>query len=227
MSLNRQLIPLLLLLSLMAYGEMTPQPCKHPAVAEDNLSKTFRYGCFCGENYPKLMHPSGKSYRKLNTKERQELIAQYQAIEPYDDIDKVCQTHDICYIQEGKKARSCNQALYHSLNEMEETFQAHAETNITSAECQHLAFDIGSVFNTIFAPSDDDDTIFDLGMLMVNGGITAGNKVLQESADTLSDSDTPRYPPAGIKCLQEKFKQGKHKTIQPPTTVKIRTIQRN
>jgi len=74
-----------LLLMILGKGVVAhvPHPCSNPAVADENLSKSFRYGCFCGENYPNLHHPSGDSYRELNTTQRQALIAQYRAILPY------------------------------------------------------------------------------------------------------------------------------------------------
>ncbi len=56
-----------------------------------------------------------------------------------------------------------------------------------------------SVFHTIFAPSDDDDTLFDIGILMINGALTAFNKGFQESLDILTKEEE-RYPPLGVKC---------------------------
>lgn len=177
--------------------------CDNPAVAEDNLTKTFRYGCFCGEEYPKIEHPSKINYRELNSTARKELIKQYREIEPYDDIDRVCQEHDICFIAHGKKAKECNDAIYKSLNELEDKFRRYEEENLTNEQCKNLAFDIGSVFNTIFSPSDDEDTIFDFGMFMVNGAITVTNKMGQEIADSLIDNGQ-RYPPKGVRCLVKK-----------------------
>ena len=48
--------------------------CENPAVASDDLNTQFRYGCFCGKNYPTIEHPSKKAYKELNTTQRQELI---------------------------------------------------------------------------------------------------------------------------------------------------------
>ena len=193
-------IKLLLFITTLSLGYLHATTCANPAVADDNLTKKFRYGCFCGENYPEIQHPSKISYRGLDSKGRKELIELYREIEPYDDIDRACQEHDICFISHGRKAKECNEAIYTSLNEIEEKFKRHADNNLTNEQCKNLAFDIGSVFNTIFSPSDDDDSIFDFGMLMINSGITVANKGMQEMGDTLSDSD-PRYPPKGVKCL--------------------------
>ena len=177
-----------------------PKPCDNPAVATDDLGKKFRYGCFCGEDYPNIQHPSKKSYRDLNLTEKQELIAQYNAIAPYDDIDKVCQEHDICFIIFGRKAESCNDTIYSELNLLEDKFRKKESKENHYEQCANLASDMGSVFHTIFAPSDDDDTLFDLGILMINGAVTAANKGFQESIDMLTQEEE-RYPPANVKCM--------------------------
>jgi len=176
------------------------KPCENPAVASDDLNTKFRYGCFCGKNYPNIEHSSKKSYKDLNTTERKELIEEYKKIDAYDDIDEVCKEHDICYISHGRKAKVCNDRIYNQLKIMEKKFYQASDNNVTNEQCKNLAFDIGSVFDTIFSPSDDENTIFDLGMLMFNGAITATNKVVQESADTISDNP-PRYPALHEKCL--------------------------
>jgi hypothetical protein len=204
----------LLLISLHA------TPCENPAVADDNLSKSFHYGCFCGENYPEIKHSSKKNYKELNTTARQELIEQYQTVDAYDDIDEACKIHDICFIEHGKEARVCNDSIVEDLTTIKEKFAKEADENITNAQCRDLAFDIGSVFHTIFSPADDEDTIFDFGMLMFNGAITATNKLGQEAADTLSDN-APRYPAKGVKCLLQNL--GKIKKKKAPAPQKERT----
>ena len=81
------------------------------------------------------------------------------------------------------------------------------------------------MFHTIFSPSDDEDTMFDFGMLMVNGAITASNKVLQESADTISDN-APRYPAIHQKCLLDALGASERKS-SPPVKINIINIQRD
>jgi len=174
--------------------------CDYPAVATDDFGKKFRYGCFCGENYPNIQHPSKKGYRDLNLTEKQELIAQYKAIAPYDDIDKVCQEHDICFIILGRKAKSCNDTIYNQLNLLKDKFRKKESKDNHYEQCANLVSDMRSVFHTIFAPSDDD-SLFDLGILMINGTITAINKGFQESLDILTQ-EGERYPPTNVKCYE-------------------------
>jgi|GEM_PF-2024117 len=216
---------LLPIITLLFSIQLNAKTCEDPAVAVDDLNKKFKYGCFCGEDYPNIQHPSQKSYRELNSSQRDELIHIYQEIDPYDDIDSICKEHDICYISHQKEAKECNDAIYNSLNQIEDRF-ATDEDNLTHQQCKNLAFDIGSVFHTIFAPADDEDTIFDFGMLMVNTGVTVANKTLQESADTISDS-YDRYPPKDSRCLMEPL----HKPLLKEKSnllkkVKIITIER-
>ena len=199
-------------------------PCNDPAIANDNLSQKFRYGCFCGEHYPEIEHPSKKSYRILNATERQELIEQYNSIDAYDDIDEACKIHDICFVQYGKQAKVCNDNIVENLTDIKNKFSKKTNNNITDAQCQNLAFDISSVFHTIFSPADDEDTIFDFGMLMFNGAITAMNKLGQETADTFSYYHAPRYPAKGVKCLVENLKKTKEEKVPAPQKVIVKTI---
>ena len=209
----------LVLITTLFLFQLHATPCNRPAIATNDLSKKFRYGCFCGENYPDIKHPSQKSYRELNATAREELVELYKQTEPYDDIDKVCQEHDICFIVHGRRAKECNEAIYNSLNEIEDKFRSYADDNLSNEQCKNLAFDIGSVFNTIFSPSDDDNTIFDFGMLMFNSGITVANKGMQETGDTFSDNE-PRYPAKGVKCLLDSLNKTKSKA-----STKVKIIQ--
>jgi len=187
------------LIPLLFFSQLQASPCSQPAVAHDNFSTHFRYGCFCGKNYPKIEHSSKKSYKKLTVPQRQELIEQYQEIDAYDDIDQLCKEHDICYISQGKEAKVCNATIYTNLRRVEKLFRDVEKPNRNTQQCKNLAYDIGSVFHTIFSPADDENTIFEIGMLMFNGAITTMNKMFQESVDIMDDE--PRYPLVEEKCL--------------------------
>jgi len=195
-----------IVITFLCFTPLYANSCKNSAVASDDLNTQFRYGCFCGKNYPNIEHPSKKNYKDLNITQRQELITEYMKIDAYDDIDEVCKEHDICYIRHGREAKVCNDKIYTQLNNIEEMFKKVNDINVTTEQCKNLAFDIGSVFHTIFSPADDENTIFDFGMLIFNGAITASNKVVQESVDTISDNP-PRYPALNEKCLLESLKE--------------------
>jgi len=132
------------------------QPCKSPALAEKNFLKSFHYGCFCGKNYPNIKHPSHKEYQDLTLNERQELIAQYYKIKPFDDIDTVCMQHDICYLSQGKKSQSCNNSLYKELKKIKHAFRNTSKRKEPHIKrCRHLSTDMALVFKTIFTLGED------------------------------------------------------------------------
>lgn len=194
----------ILSLNIVLIGYLYSNTCTNPIVASDDLNKKFRYGCFCGEGYPKIQDESTSDYKKLNKSQREKIIAKYSHIEAYDDIDKACKEHDICFIKHGKKAKVCNDKIVTELTKIRKEFNRYEDDNLTNKQCSNLAFDISSVFNTIFSPSDDEDSIFDFGMLMFNGVITATNRIGQEAMDTVSNHP-PRYPSKGVKCnIKEK-----------------------
>jgi hypothetical protein len=187
------------LITTLFFSQLHSSSCEEPATAYNSLTTQFRYGCFCGRDYPNIEHASEKSYKELTTTERNELIVQYQEIDAYDDIDALCKEHDICYISQGKEAKVCNATIYSKLRTIEKKFRDVKEANLSHMQCKNLAYDIGSVFHTVFSPADDENSIFDVGMLMLNGAITAMNKMIQESVDILDS--TSRYPMAQQKCL--------------------------
>ncbi len=174
--------------------------CKNPAVAKENFDSDFRYGCFCGKNYPKITHPSKKSYRKLNRREREELISLYYKIKPYDNIDELCMKHDICYIYEGREDQICNDALYDGLRDLERKFEKQRYTkNFKKArKCQRLVSDISSVFGTIFGAGDNISP-FKFGLFaMITTPMTIASKTIQQSSRMIDDE--PTYPLANEKC---------------------------
>jgi len=172
--------------------------CTFPLKASHKLTDNFKYGCFCGKEYPKLDSNKTDDFKKLTQNERQDEILKLYSIKPFDDIDKSCQQHDICYLYYGKKAKVCNDAIYDDLSELADLFKINQ--TLKDEQCSNLSTDMASVFKTFFAMADDEDSIFDFGMLMVNTGIIAGSKVMQESVDIMTKSEE-RYPRRGQQCL--------------------------
>ncbi len=206
------------------FVSLSATPCKNPAVASDDLSKKFRYGCFCGQNYPAIEHPSKKSYRKLNQAQREELILQYQKIDAYDDIDAICKEHDICYIRYGKEAKVCNNRAYKAFSSIAKKFDKVSKDDHSNEECRNLAYDMGSIFHTIFLPADDEDRVFDFGILMLNGAITVTNRMLEESVDRMRFRRYSRYPSKNRPCFLEDLNST---TSKEKNHIKIITIHRD
>jgi len=184
----------------MKQAEETAEPCASPAVAKEKFGDDFRYGCFCGKGYPQIKHPSKKYYTKLNRIEREALISKYYAIKPYDSIDEVCMKHDICYIYRGGADEMCNDAIFNSMRELEDAFsnvRYQKKEHKKEDRCRALASDIGSVFTTIFAESNNH-SLFDFGMKMMTTSIIVGSKEFQKFLYEMNGN--PTYPLEGEKC---------------------------
>jgi len=178
----------------------TAKPCAFPIKASHKLTDNFKYGCFCGKEYPKLDSNRTKDFKKLTKSERYHEILTLYSTKPFDDIDKTCQQHDICYLYYGRKAKVCNDVIYDRLSNLADAFGDETNQTLHNEQCSNLSSDMASVFKTFFAMADDEDSIFDFGMLMMNTGIIAGNKALQESVDIVINSKE-RYPKEDTKCL--------------------------
>jgi len=216
---NKALFTITLTLSLLTattFKDITPNPtdkmlenqrnaklCSSPVVANEEIREDFKYGCFCGSNYPNIDKNSTKDFRKLTYEQRIKTIESYYKIKPYDDIDTVCQQHDICYLYQGKKAKICNNLIYDDLHLLVDSFKEKND-KIENKQCQYLSYDIASVFKTIFTPVDDEVGMFDFGMRMFTTTITVANKTFEESVDTIIEQG-PRYPKENHKCLKPKL----------------------
>lgn len=180
----------------MKQSQTHAQPCVNPAVAEEKFYDRFRYGCFCGKGYPKIVHPSKKHYTKLNQEEMEELITQYFSIKPYDSIDEACMKHDICYIYRGGEDEKCNDAIYTTLKELKNTF-SKVENSKKEKRCRALASDISSYFQTIFGIGDNA-TMFRFGVRAMTTPMTMASKVVQKTVQSVNSDGI--YPLAGETC---------------------------
>jgi len=167
--------------------------CDNPAVAQKKLPEKFRYGCFCGKDYPNIKLSTQTSYKKLNTIQKESLIAQYYKIKPYDTIDKVCMLHDICYISKGKDVQTCNDALYNNLTDIKKAFRKksrHKSKKSKERRCKNLSSDMASLFKTIFT-AGDDTPLPRIGAFIFNTPMTLSSKLIH----------TSKYPRKGEPCI--------------------------
>ncbi|CAA6807220.1 MAG: Unknown protein [uncultured Sulfurovum sp.] len=183
----------------MLENQLKAQTCTSPVMASETISEDFKYGCFCGKNYPITDNNKTKDFRKLKKNERIKLIETFYSIKPYDDIDKICMQHDICYLYKGKKSKACNRAIYSELKSLSKEFKVHNELK-KNRQCKYLSNDIASVFRTIFASSDDKMNMLEFGSLMFNTSITIAQKTVEKSFETVTQQDQ-RYPPKEERCL--------------------------
>ncbi|CAA6814423.1 MAG: Unknown protein [uncultured Sulfurovum sp.] len=183
----------------MIENQYKAQHCSSPFIANEKISEDFKYGCFCGKDYPQINNDEIKDFRKLTKAQRAKIIESYFLIKPYDDIDAICQQHDICYLYQGNKTKTCNRAIYSELKNLNKQFKEEKNT-LHKQQCRHLASDIASVFKTIFASGDDENGMFEMGALFFNTSLTMAQKTVEKSIETILGKGS-RYPKANTKCL--------------------------
>jgi hypothetical protein len=168
----------------MLLSESNATVCENPAFPTTKFTKTFTYGCFCGQDYPALEHPSKKHYTEMNQTQRDELIVQYYAIKSYDSIDAVCFQHDICYLYNTNEEQICNDTIYSSLRDLEKKFRKNYRNNKENKEqrrCKNLSSDMASVFKTLFTVTEDT-SLARKGAFTINTPITVISKLLRNSS---------------------------------------------
>ena len=141
----------------------TATACANPEWAKHGISSDFKYGCFCGKDYPGYQHPSGKPESDLNRQERIELAAQYYATAPYDDLDAACQAHDVCWLLSGRSEFGCNEILVKSLDQLGQGWQGELaampirwgspEKAPYQFRCSNLASDVRLATSTVMEGS--------------------------------------------------------------------------
>ena len=177
------------------------KPCSHPAIAEEKFDESFRYGCFCGKNYPDIKDPSLKPIAYLTYSQRKALIARYYRIRPYDDIDAACRQHDICYIYNGGEDQHCNDALYRRLQAIYDRFEATPDgqkPGTPAWRCKILASDMASIFKTIFAVGDNIPASRFSIFAMITP-FTIANKMVQSGARSVAERSG--YPLPHERCM--------------------------
>ncbi len=95
----------------------------------------YKYGYFCGAGHP--VFEDGPDAEKL--------ISLYYSIEPWDEIDRNCRDHDLCWIAYGEDNAECNEQFLDSIRYMDRSFgERHHFT------CSNVTSDIINAFSSIF-----------------------------------------------------------------------------
>ncbi|SFV60205.1 hypothetical protein MNB_SV-9-801 [hydrothermal vent metagenome] len=185
----------------MLLNQKSSKLCDNPAMAKENFDNDFKYGCFCGKNYPNIKSDTKKEYKYLSRMEKDKLIAKYYSIKPYDDIDNLCMQHDICYIYEGREDQLCNDVLYSEMRTLSNKFYEKArgqDSNSKDMRCERLSSDIAVIFKTIFG-AGSNLSMMRFGMfMMVNTPMTVMSKGIQKMSHGMNDSSL--YPLPNEKC---------------------------
>lgn len=126
----------------------------------------FKYGRFCGANYPGLTHASGKDTCTLSETELLELARDYYRIRPIDDIDAACQNHDVCWLLNPNDKYQCNKNFKKTLDELRNKWERHAPqyTNTTQNRCASLAMDMS--YASFLMENTSSNTTEEAGLLL-------------------------------------------------------------
>jgi hypothetical protein len=118
--------------------------CKDPVVAVPKFNEGFKYGCFCGKGWPAIALYSDVPVGDMSPNQRAELIEEYYRIKPVDDVDAVCQAHDVCWVMNGPLIE-CNdklQAETWAIGEAFDKARPRRPPDSLQVRCRDLAWDI-------------------------------------------------------------------------------------
>lgn len=140
-------------------------PCENPAPAQPIFHAGFKYGCFCGANHPVNSDASTERSLEGSQANRKWMIERYFSVKPFDDIDALCQAHDVCWTRYGYPNLRCNEELSSSLKTLESLFKRVAPsprpgrpTN-PARQCMTLIADIDAAAILVMESHSDEASI--------------------------------------------------------------------
>lgn len=139
--------------------------CSPPPRARHKIDRNFKYGRFCGANYPGLLPASGKDENSLTDQERLDVAKNYYRIRPVDDIDAVCREHDVCWLLNPANKLSCNDKYVKSMDRIRSDLEGQIgwfDVDTPQFRCSQLALDIS--FASTFMQSNSTDKASEIGV---------------------------------------------------------------
>jgi hypothetical protein len=136
----------------LTLARQTSVVCLEPIVAKQKVSPTFKYGCFCGRNHPNIRLAGTTSEINLSVEQRYQLIERYLAIRPVDSIDLACQSHDVCWILNGRPELACNEEFRDTLTVLRSKWKGRigwGDTNSLEWRCSKIALDMSFATNAM------------------------------------------------------------------------------
>lgn len=176
--------------------------CQNPISPKQKVSSGFKYGCFCGKDYPALRHSSGRQGLDLSFAEKAELVKAFLEVRPLDAIDSACQKHDICWVRFGNSQLFCNKEFIAELKTLRAGWEERISFfDVKSLEfrCLSLARDLSFATMTVMQGVTEDQ-----------GELAAANlaKLISLPITTLYAINTfllgaigGSYPTAGERCV--------------------------
>ncbi|GEM_PF-4447013 len=177
-----------------AIAESTP--CRRPAVASTTLSRDFRYGCFCGRDYPRIEIPSegwAKDFRALPAKVRRDRVLDLYRTRPIDTVDLACRNHDICMLDSGGRAERCDWDMNAHLAAIERHMFAeqmrHDDLDSVQYRCDLLV----QVLRTGLAVDAEPSGVV--------GDLHLGDPDVKDEIDPIFEVEGNELPRRGERCL--------------------------
>jgi len=125
--------------------------CPKPKPAIHKIDVNFTYGRFCGAGHPNLIEMLNFNENKpLSIEEKDVLLGYYDSIKPYDELDELCQMHDICWVKYGEIIE-CNDLFKKELKVLRTQLESEIGTfdvDTPQFRCGALITDIS--YSTLF-----------------------------------------------------------------------------
>ena len=177
--------------------------CSNPAIPDHSLNSDFKYGCFCGKGYPDIKVPGDRDISQLTPRERYALAKNYYDIRPVDDIDAICQAHDVCWVINGRSEAACNRQFGDSMDRLRRAFWPafgfnEPKTKTLEWRCARFALDLAAVTSTIFFETTSVDPFVAFSQA-ASRAITSPLAAAYGALFISSDSDN--WPRAGERCV--------------------------
>jgi hypothetical protein len=130
--------------------------CPSPVPAKITVSTKFRDGGFCGGGYPNYTVPPIEDEEDRDRLRR--VALRYYSVRPFDEIDAVCQRHDICYTLNQNSQLECNDKFHSELEAIRKVLKSQIGFWTVDAyqfRCQILIGDL-QIAATGFMPASSE-----------------------------------------------------------------------
>jgi hypothetical protein len=137
--------------------------CRAPAVAR--VSKSFKYGCFCGNRHPNILFRPGMS----DVEQRKFALEWLRSVKPHDQIDFLCKLHDMCFALNGFVA-GCNikfrDALLAYDRLLDGRYSNETAANWHNIRCGNLALAIAQAIGSSVVPGNTQGPVEVFGSVL-------------------------------------------------------------
>ena len=175
--------------------------CASPIPAQREMTDDWKYGCFCGKGHPALSDVTLKGHSR---EQREDLAKRYLAIKPIDDVDRACQTHDVCWIMNGDGHVDCNKAFEDRLDAIRKSLKARQEgVNSTEFRCSSMALDMSFASLGFMEDDPDSDPPAALGRWLARVFVGYPLSLIYATAYLVRGAAGQKYPSPSERCFEK------------------------